>query len=104
MAIIEESAKGSERSVESKRNPSKLVARIADDFGGGAQAARSQHEERPHVAVPQSHVAPGDVIIVFNVLPKSRAFGNGHAVRGRRTCFNAREQTEVLWVTEPSAF
>src|SRR5258707_6814721 len=103
MAVIEERAKCSERSVESKRNPSKLVARIADDFGRGAQAARSQHEERPHVAVPQSYVAPGDVIIVFDVLPEIGAFGDGHAVRGRRTCFNAREQAEVLRIAESGA-
>ena len=104
LAVVKQGAKGGQGRVEPKCDSGALVSRVADDFGRGAKAAWSQDKERPDVAVAQGHVAPGDDVIVFDVLPEIGAFGGSHAVRGRGTRFNSRQQTEVLRITEPGAF
>src|SRR5207237_5741939 len=64
-----------------------------------ANPARSDDEEGTNVAITEGDVAPGDVVVVFHILPKRRAFW-----RERGSRLDPRQQAEMLRIGEAAAF
>src|SRR2546423_5201063 len=99
MAILEKGgAKRPKRFVKPQSYIRGLLSKVADEFAGSADAPGSDDEEWTDAAIAQSDIAPGDVIVIFNILPKVRTFGGGaHGL-------DPRQQAKVLRIRESAAF
>jgi len=76
-AEIEERSESRAGGVEAEGHFGRLIAQVADDFTGGSESARGDEEEGAEAAVAQRDVAPGDVVVVFDIVPDGGAFGDG---------------------------